>query len=88
MPLIELKFSVSDAALPIYDKLRDSMSREQFFRHALELGLCEILEATMRVQRDYVTHVLAGNTLDYKQGRAALLSVSDPDNAAPESRKT
>ena len=84
MPLIELKFSVSDAALPIYDKLRDSMSREQFFRHALELGLCEILEATTRLQRDYVTHVLSGNTRDYKQGRAALLSVSDPDNATPQ----
>jgi hypothetical protein len=84
MPLIELKFSVSDAALPILDKLRDSMSREQFFRHALELGLCEILEATTRMHRDYVAHKLAGNTLDYKQGRAALLSVSDPDNATPQ----
>ena len=84
MPLIEFKFSVSDTALPILDKLRDSMSRDQFFRHALELGLCEILEATTRMHRDYVTHKLAGNTLDYKQGRAALFSVSDPDNATPQ----
>jgi hypothetical protein len=84
MPLIELKFSVSDAALPILDKLRDSMSRDQFFRHALELGLCEILEDATRMQRDHLTRILAGNTNDYKQGRAALLSVSDPDNATPQ----
>jgi hypothetical protein len=81
MPKFTLAFSIDDAVLPLYDKLRDGMTRQQFFHHALQLGLCEILESMTRTQRDMTMHLLSGNTLDYKQGRASLFRPNDPDNA-------
>jgi hypothetical protein len=88
MPKFSLSFSIDDAALPILDKLRDGMTRQQFFHHALQLGLCEIFESMTRTHRDMTMHLLTGTTLDYKQGRAALFRTNDPDNAdkpaAPE----
>jgi hypothetical protein len=81
MPRFTLAFSIDEAALPILDRLRDTMSRDQFFRHALELGFCEIFEGMTRTHRDMTMHLLSGNTLDYKQGRATLFRTNDPDNA-------
>lgn len=81
MPMFELKFSIDGDALSVFDKLRDRITRDQFFRHALELGLCEIVENMTRLHRDYTTHLLSGNTHDYKQGRAKLFRVDDPENA-------
>jgi hypothetical protein len=34
-----MKFIVSDKLLPVVDEVRDKISREDFFREALELGI-------------------------------------------------
>jgi len=81
MPKFSISFSIDDAALPIFDKVRDQMTRQQFFHHALTLGLCEIVESVTRTQRDMTMHLLTGNTLDYRGGRAVLFRINDPDNA-------
>jgi hypothetical protein len=39
MPKFSMSFSIDDAALPIFDKVRDTMTRLQFFHHASQLGL-------------------------------------------------
>jgi hypothetical protein len=81
MPKFTLSFSIDATAFPILEKIRDGMTSDQFFRNALELGLCELMESMSRMHRDMTLHFLAGNTMDYKQGRAVLFRVSDPDNA-------
>jgi hypothetical protein len=88
MPTFQISFTIDPDALPIVDKLRDSISREQFFRYALELGLCEILESATRVHRDMALSLLAGTTFDYKQARTALFHVGDPENVVTIKPKT
>jgi len=83
MANFQLKFSVSDSVLPLVDAMRDGVSREDFFRKAMELGLGELIEAAVRMNRDYLTHTLTGQTKDYRLGRA-VLRVDDPEGATPK----
>lgn len=84
MPIFNMKFSLSDEAVAIYDKLRGDIPREKFFRRALELGLCDVMETCSRMSRDYIGHSITGDNFDYKQARLALFSVQNPDDATPE----
>jgi len=81
MPNVVLKFSLSDTAVAMIDALRDTMSRDDFLRHALTLGLGEIVEASTRTSRDYITHAINGQTKDYRQGRAVLFRADEPDGS-------
>jgi hypothetical protein len=78
MPNLRLEFFLSEKGLALIDELRDSRTREEFFRQVLELGLCELVETTTRMHRDYLTHTMAGDTKDYRQGRAALFQIDEP----------
>ncbi len=75
---IKLEFSLSPKALAIIDELRGDRSREQIFRQVIQLGLCELIERAAQMDRDYLTHEIAGETMDYKQGRRALFQVDAP----------
>jgi hypothetical protein len=81
MANFNLKFSISDHLLPLIDNVRDPITREEFFRKALELGIADLIENAIRMNRDYLNHTFAGQTKDYRQGRA-VLRVDDPDNAS------
>ena len=71
MPNLELKFFVSDKAMALIDELRDQEPREKFFRELIELGLCELIESATRMNRDYLMHVIAGQSKDsYRHIRA------------------
>lgn len=78
MPTLRIDFSINDKALALIDELRDSASRENFLIQVLELGLCELIENTARMHRDYLTHRMAGETKDYRQGRTALFQLGEP----------
>ena len=75
---LELKFSVSTTTLTLLDEMRGGRPREDLLRQAIELGLCELLESVARTHRDYTTHVIAGQTKDYRLARNALFSVDEP----------
>jgi hypothetical protein len=79
---LELKFSVSDMTLALIDELRDSRTREDLLRQVMQLGLCELIESTARTHRDYMSHVIAGHTKDYRQARQKLFGVEEPQNNA------
>ena len=81
---LELKFAVSTTTLKLIDEIRGGRSREDLFRQALELGLCELVESVARVHRDYTTHVIAGQTKDYKQARNTLFSIEEPKPEPPK----
>ena len=82
MPNMELKFSLSDLSLALVDELRGTRSREDLLRQVIELGLCELVEATSRTQRDYTNHLIAGTTKDYKAARRAMFSIDEPEMGA------
>lgn len=99
MPILQLEpFEIDEVTLGLIDKLRDGMSREQYFRRLIQGGLANALEELARISRDFVTaeihhqtsHQLAGRkllTLD--KARASVKPVprlveSPPhDDAAP-----
>ena len=80
---------MSDEALAIIDKLADERDRLEFFKHVIELGLCEVIESASRIHRDYVNHTIAGQTKDYRLGRSLLFQVDDPtpENDTPPSQQ-
>ena len=82
MPNVVLKFSLSDTALAMIDGLRDNMVREEFLRRAMELGLGLVVEASVRTNQDYIMHTITGQTKDYRQGRALLFRVDEPDTGS------
>ena len=82
---LELKFSVSTPTLTFLDEMRGGRPREDLLRQAMELGLCELLESVARTHRDYTSHVIAGQTKDYKLARNMLFSVDEPK---PEALQT
>ena len=78
-----VRFSVNDSLVPLIDNIRDAVTREDFFRKALELGIGDLIENAIRMNRDYLNHALSGQTKDYRQGRA-VLRVDDPENTNPK----
>jgi hypothetical protein len=82
---LELKFSVSTTTLTLLDEMRGGRPREDLLRQAIELGLCELLESVARTHRDYTTHVVAGQTKDYKLARNTLFSVDEAHAESPPS---
>jgi hypothetical protein len=83
MPNFSLKFTLSDNLVPVIDSVRDKITREDFFRAALEIGIGDLIENAIRMHRDYLNHTITGQTKDYRQGRA-LLCVSDPESLSPK----
>lgn len=83
---LELKFSVSATTLTLLDEMRGGRPREDLLRQAIELGLCELLESVARIHRDYTTHVIAGQTKDYRLARNALFSVDESNIEASQTR--
>ncbi|HEV3331128.1 MAG TPA: hypothetical protein VG096_09120 [Bryobacteraceae bacterium] len=53
----------------------------EFAKVGLELGIGDLIENAIRMNRDYLNHTIAGQTKDYRQGRA-VLRVDDPENTS------
>lgn len=83
MANFNLKFTISDHLLPLIEQVRDPLTRDDFFRKALELGIGDLIESAIRMNRDYLNHTIAGQNKDFRQGRA-VLRVDDPENANPK----
>ncbi len=83
MANFSLKFSVSDSLMPVIDSIRGPVSREDFFRKALELGISDLIDNTLRMHRDYLNHAFSEQLREYRQGRA-LLRVDDTENTNPK----
>lgn len=74
MPNIQLEpFFVDDLALAWVDKLRDRMSREEFFRRMMQAGLCNALEELARTTRDHAALEMSQATGGFQQGRGLLV---------------
>jgi hypothetical protein len=43
----------------------------------------DLIENAIRMNRDYLNHTLAGQTKDFRQGRA-VFRVDDPENTSPK----
>jgi hypothetical protein len=72
MPKFTVDFHVSDHLLPLLDKVRDPISREDFFRKAIEYGINYQLESAIRMSNDFLSRRLTTDNHDYAQARAAL----------------
>jgi hypothetical protein len=85
MANVTLELSISDNFVPIIDSLRYNMTREEIFRKALELGLLDLMENLVRYHREHLTHRLAGQLDEFRQG-SVVLAVAEPQvtpKAAP-----
>lgn len=81
MQTIDLKISVSDATLGLIDALKTGRTREEVVRSLIELGLCEMLEATARAHREEHLHSTLRRSEDLKLARNNLISVKEPRSA-------
>ena len=89
MPNIQLApFFIDDLTLAVIDRLRDRVSREEFFRRMIEYGLCTTLEELARLRRDYAAQDTSHKTALFQKGRD-LLNVEaarNPAQPAPEDK--
>ena len=72
MANITLEFSINDNLLPIIDAMRHDMTREEIFRKALEFGLLDLMDNQVRYHREHLTHRLAGQLDEFRQGEPVL----------------
>ena len=69
MPLLSLNFSVTDAQLAEIETLRDRIERDEFLRLALELGIADFRDESIRAQKDGIYQVMSGQTQNYQKAR-------------------
>jgi hypothetical protein len=84
MPNITHSFFISDEGLALINILRDKISIEEFFRRLIELGLTDVIEQSAQLNRDYLNHMNAGDTKDFRIGRAALFRIAAPEQDKPK----
>jgi len=78
MPNYDLKFSLSETSANYIADLRGSATQDDFFRRALEIGVCQLIENTARMNLDYLMQVQTGATGDYRILRGKLFAVGEP----------
>jgi hypothetical protein len=78
MPTVKLDFDISETGLAIIDAMRGDRERDEFLRHVIELGLCEVMESAARTARDYTTSAVMGETRDYRDARKQIFGIDEP----------
>ena len=78
MPNYELKFSFDERAAAYIDVLRGTATPDDFFRRAMEIGVCQLIENTARMNLDYLMQTQTGATGDYRILRGKLFAVGEP----------
>ena len=84
MPNYDLKFSLSETSASYIAELRGAATQDDFFRRALEIGVCQLIENTARMNLNYLMQVKTGATGDYRILRGKLFSVSEPQTVPAE----
>jgi hypothetical protein len=73
MPNIQLApFFIDDHTLAWIDKIRDRLSRDEFFRLLMHAGLCNTLEEMAKLSRDFATHHTSQISGSFERGRKLL----------------
>lgn len=85
MPNIRLApFYIDDLTLAIIDRLRDRMSRQEFFQRLIQSGWCNTLEELAKLGRDYAVPEMAQKTGNMQQGRTLLVIEPARDDDEPD----
>ena len=83
MPNYELKFALSETSANYIAELRGTATEDEFFRRAMEMGICQITENTARMNLDFLTQVQTGTIGNYGILRGKLFAVGEPQ-AVPQ----
>ena len=70
MPIINLTFRVTDDMDAQIDILRGGIKREEFLRIALELGIADFLDESVKATKDFIYQGILSRTESYNKARA------------------
>lgn len=82
MPIIELKFTVSELQLQTIEALRGKIPQADFLRNALQLGLCDFMDDSCRVTKDMIYQGIAAQTENYQTARKSRM-IDTPEESPP-----
>jgi hypothetical protein len=81
MPTLKLEFTVTDHQLQIIETLRGKIPQADFLRQALQLGLCDFMDESCRVTKDFIYQGVLSQTENYSAARH-IRKIEEPEDSA------